>query len=454
MYLSTLTFLLAAMPVLLAVYFCMPNKGKPVFLLCSGLFLYCWGAPLRILFPAAYICFDYGVGLLLGKFRKQRAFCRILLTVSILLQAAALVAIRLVTGGGTDNLLPVGIALYTLQGMGYLIGIYQKKHPATVNFLDLALYLSFFPTIYAGPLLTYPEFSRQVEQRRCNVLHLGEGLSRFIRGLAEKVVLADALGFMFRELRQADMTELSMLTAWLTVITFTLYLYFELHGYAEMARGLAACFGIALPENFRQPFLAGSVTDFFSTWNISIQQWFRMFFRPFLYRNQQSQLQKNFSIVVTWVVIGSWYGTSLPLLLWGLLIGLLILLEQFGFGAYLRKNYAIGLAYTMVTLQFGWVLFFADNLTEVGLYWRTMVGLGAGLFDRYGVYFFTSYIALLLICMYVATGLFRDITDRIRKTAIGGKLLLFSPLIDGVLLIFCMASMLYTETPQTLWLEL
>ncbi len=454
MYLSTLTFVLVMLPALLLVFYCIPGRAKPYFLLVSGAILCGWGMPFRLLFPAAYICFDFGVGLLLEKCRKHKQFCQFLLAFSFLLQVAALVAVRAVTGAGTENYLPIGLAFYTLQGLGYLIGIYRRKHAAEIRILDFALYLSFFPTLYAGPLMTYPEFCRQMEQRRCNVLNLGAGLSCFVHGLAEKVVLADALGYMFRELREADMAQMSMLTAWLTAITFTLYLYFEMHGYAQMAKGLGLCFGMRLPENFRQPFLAESITDFFNNWNITILTWFRSFFRPFLYRDQNRPLQRYGSLLITWVVIGSWYRSGIPLLLWGLIIGLLIMLEQLGLGAYLKRNYVIGLAYTTVILQFTWVLFFADSLREVGLYWRTMLGFGSSLADQYGIYFFTSYIALLLICMYIASGLFRDIVDRIGKTSVGKAISYIIPLFDAALLVLCLASMLYTETPQMLWLEL
>ncbi len=450
MYLSTLTFVLAALPLILLLYYLIPHKGKPVFLLCSSLFLYGWGMPIRVLFLGAYICYDYSAGLLLEKFRKKRTFCTVLLIFSCLLQAAALAVLRTVTGADTQNLLPVGTALFTLQGLGYLISIYRNDHPAAVRIRDLALYLSFFPTIYAGPLMTYGEFQEQLENRRCHVLALGAGLSHFIRGLAQKVILADTLYYLFLELRHADPSQMSMLTAWLTVITFWLFLYFELHGYAEMAKGLGECFGMKLPENFRQPFLSGSVRDFFRNWNMTISAWFRSFFRASVSKTTSPAWQRYMSLVLSGCVMGFWYGVGPCFLLWGLVMGLLLLLEKTAFGAYLKKNYVTGIVYVTVVMQFAWVLFFADSLPEAALYWKSMIGFGSDLVDRYSFYFFNAYIVLLLICAYLATGLFRDLAERTSSTGAGRHIRLLMPVVDSILLVFCLAFLLYPDVPHAL----
>lgn len=454
MYLSTLTFTLLVLPLTLLLFYLIPQKAKRVYLLVVGLLLYGFGNPLRVLVPLTYVLFDYGVGLLLKKAASHRFLSRSIVMLTAAFQAAVLTAVRLVSDDNREFLFPLGMAIFTLSGIGYLIGVHRKKHEAESNILSLALYLTFFPILYAGPLISYGEFQSQLAKNRHNIVNLGSGIGLFIRGLAEKVVLADTLGYLFRELRQTAPASISMLTAWLTVTVFSMYLYFELLGYADMARGLGLCFGITLPKHFGQPFMTSSVTAFMESWNITHIHWFQVNFRDFLFRNIRHRWTKYASLVLMWMLIGVWYGTSLQFLLWGLIIGILLAAEQFVLGRVIKRNYAFGLLYTGMSLQFAWVLLFTDSMTEAALYWKAMVGFGAGLADRFGVYFFTSYIVFLLISFYIATDLFRNITERVAVTAIGRKIASLMPLIECVLMIFCFACMLYKRIPAALWLQL
>lgn len=454
MYPSTLTFILFALPVILILFYCIPSKGKHIFLIVTGLFLYGWGSPIRILFPAAYLFFDYGVGMLLQKFRDQKLISRIILTISVLLQAAAILFVRWIPAEGAQLLLPFGIAVYTLQGIGYLIGIYRRKHPAEEKILQLALYLFFFPILYAGPLFSYEEFIQQLPDRRYNILNLGSGLGLFVRGLAEKVILADTLGYIFQELRQTDPAGISMLTAWLTVTAFALYLYFELLGFSEMARGLARCFGMELPKNFGQPFFTESISTFMENWNISHVLWFQKNFRHFLFHGCKQKWLRYASIILMWALIGFWYGSTPLFLLWGTCIGMLIASERLFLGKIIQRNHTFGMLYTGIMMPFLWVLMFADNITETLGFWKAMLGFGNGLADRFGTYFFTSYLVFLLICVYIATNLFHNITERIAQTGFGKKIVTISPVLTAILLLFSIASMLYTNGLTMPWLLL
>ncbi len=451
MYLSSFTFTVALLPLLLLCYYFIPAKGRSFVLLAASLLVYGWGSPARLLYLAACICYDYGVGLLLEHWKEKKALSTGLLAFSAIVQAGAMTAIRMVAAGGT--MYPFGIAIYTLHGLGYLIGIYRGRYKAAARFDVLALYLAFFPALFAGPLMNYQEFTDQLEDRRCNVIQLGDGLALFIRGLAEKVVLADTFGYMYRELRQTG--TLSMLTAWLTTLSFSLYLYFELFGYSEMARGLGRAFGFDLPRNFSQPFFCTSITAFMQSWNITLLLWFQTNFRYFLFGpHPRRRWQKYLALVLTWILIGAWYGTAPQFALWGLTIGLLVTLDQTVLTPLFGKRWLPGLAVTGILLQFAWVLFYADDLGEVGAVWRAMLGLGSGFVDQTGLYFFTSYIALLLLGLYIATDQFRNIAERLSATAVGRFIESWQPVLHGLLLVFCIASMLYGERMTGLWLHI
>ena len=451
MYLATFTFTVAVLPVLLLCYYLIPAKGKNGFLLACSLIIYGWGAPLRVLYPLAAICFDFGMGLLLERFQKKRMLCTCLLGGAAVIHTGSLMAIRTYSAAGAI-MFPFGMAVMTLHGLGYLIGIYQKRHGATLNFLHVALYLCYFPVLYAGPVMAYPTFEEQLRSRKCNIFHLGDGLALFIQGLAEKVVLADTFGYIFRELRQTG--EMSMLTAWLTTVSFTMYLYFELLGYSEMARGLGRAMGFDIPKNFSHPFFTPNVTMFMQSWSMTVLTWFQENFRSFLFPQQNKKRQKYAVIILTWLFIGAWYGMRPQFILWGLVIGVLVTLDQMLFQPLTRNHYVPGMIYTALLTQFSWVLFFADDLSEVGMIWKSMLGFGKGIADSYGFYFFTSYIALILLGLYIATDLFRNITDRVSTTRFGEFITSLRPLGLGIVFVFSLASMLYGERIEGLWLNL
>ena len=452
MYLATFTFTVAVLPVLLLCYYLIPAKGKTGFLLVCSLFIYGWGAPIRVLYPLAGICFDYGMGILLEKLQGKKVRSALLLFFTVLAHVAGMVGIRAAAASGAI-LLPFGIAIYTLHGISYLIGVYRGRHKANINFVNLALYLSLFPLLYAGPVISYLEFDEQLRRRQCNIIHLSDGLTLFIQGLAEKVVLADMFGYIFRELHQLG--ELSMLTAWLMGISFTMYLYFELLGYTEMARGLGRAFGFDFPKNFNHPFFTSSVTAFMQSWNITLLLWFQTNFRYFIFGTKPRNKREKYTvIIITWMLIGVWYGIRMQFLLWGLAVGLLLTFDQLVLEPLTQKRYVFGMLCTALLLQFAWVLFFASDLLEACRIWKAMLGFGNGIADQHGLYFFTSYIAMILLGMYIATDLFRNISERIGNTAVGRFFHRWRPLAHGALFVYCLASMLYGERVEGLWLQL
>nr|MDE6004036.1 hypothetical protein [Oscillospiraceae bacterium] len=291
MQLASLSFLLLGLPLLLLIYYCIPEKYKQVYLLFSSLLLYSWGSWLKLFFLIGFVCYDYIVGIIIEKCKRKKLLCSNILLCSVILQVAEMVWIRNVTKiYYQDYIFLIGIAVYTLQGLGYLIGVYRNKFPAEMNFIRLGVYFMLFPILFAGPVFSYEEYRKQSEHKKINIIALSDGLSIFIRGLAEKVVLADTFGYIFKELKQISPEAMSMLTAWLITIVFSMYLYFELLGYSEMARGLGKCFGYELPKNFSHPFFTSSITAFMQSWNITLVLWFQDNFMHFLF---QDNLKNN-----------------------------------------------------------------------------------------------------------------------------------------------------------------
>ncbi len=446
---ASLTFIILVLPVLLLIYYCIPGKAKNVFLLIGSWLMYTWGDPSRLLFLWVYILYDFAIGMLLEKCRKHRNISTILLALSALLQTFGLTAVRAAAANQESFRFPIGIAVYTLQGLGYLISVYRGRQTAETSFLKIALYLSFFPVNFAGPLISCQEFWQQLERRRCNILHLSTGLEIFIRGLAEKTVLADTLRHIFEELRQTEFTDMSMLTAWLTLWAFSLCLYFTMLGYSEMARGISECLGLHLPRNFQHPFFSMSLARFAENWNTTVYSWYQRNFRHFLLGNIRHKWQKYAGLILMWTVMGAWYGIQPQFLVWGLCTGLLLTAEDLFLHRFLSKNQMVGLLYTFLIVHFLFILIMCQSFSEAGHFFCALLGLGKGFADQYSIYFFTSYIPILLASVYIAMGLFHNITEWLAATKCGKIFAAFIPLAEGFLLIFSLASMIYTHTDPT-----
>ncbi|MDE7121734.1 MAG: hypothetical protein K2O42_06200 [Oscillospiraceae bacterium] len=455
--LVSLRFLLFGLPLFLIGYYCIPGKSKQIYLWISSFLLYGWGNWTALLLLTGYLCYDYTSGILIeilrkGKVRKQFLSGGIFYF-SVGLQIFVLIYLR----DKASGIFPVGMAVRTLQGIGYLLGIYQKRHPAERDFSRLGGYLVLFPIF-----MPYELFKKQSENCRPDIMALSDGMGIFIRGLAEKVVLADTFGDVFSQLRKILPQDMSMLTAWLTAVIFSMYLYFELLGYSEMARGLGRCIGYDLPKNFNHPFFTSGVTVFMQNWNSTLLVWFERNFRHGFLNVFQKNFKNDFKkildcagFVLMGILIGAWYGAGTQFLLWGLFIGICLLSEKlFLEKHFIRKHPVWSGISSGIFLQFLWVLFFSENFSQTVLYWKAMLGFGNGLTDRNGLYYFVSYLGLLLIGFYIATDLFRNIEERFSQAEIGKKMAFFKPMFFGALLIFCMAFMIYQRQGENTMLFL
>ncbi len=455
--LVSLRFLLFGLPLFLIVYYCIPGKGRQIYIWVGSFLLYGPGGWTSLLLLIGQLGYVYITGIWLAVLQKQkqkkyRFSSGVILYFSVSLQIALLLYLR-----HKADSFPVGTAVRTLQGIGYLLGIYRKHHPAERNFFGLGSYLVLFPII-----MPYEVFQRQSENLRPDIMVLSDGMGIFIRGLAEKVVLADTFGYVFSQLRKILPQDMSMLTAWLTAVIFSMYLYFELLGYSEMTRGLGRCIGYDLPKNFNHPFFTSGVTVFMQNWNSTLLLWFEKNFRHGFLDIFQKNFKNNFkkildcvSFVLMGILIGAWYGAGTQFLLWGLLIGSCLLLEKLWLKKYWIQKHPVWSGISSgIFLQFLWVLFFSQNFSQTVLYWKAMLGFGNGLTDRNGLYYFVSYLGLLLIGFYIATDLFRNIEERFSQAEIGKKMAFFKPVFFGALLIFCMAFMIYQKQGETTMLFL
>ena len=269
---SSLNFLFIFLPVTLAIYLLVPFAAKNIILLLASVFFYAWGEPVYVVLMLLSIIFNYIVGLQFEansskRSRKKQLILAVVVNLLLLgfFKYTGLLVSTFNSVFGTsiawkELSLPVGISFYTFQALSYVIDAYKGKVRVQHDFVSFATYITMFPQLIAGPIVTYSQVEKQLKRRRVSLAQAGAGVERLIFGLAKKVLLANNLGLLYTTIQaQSDR---SFLTAWLGIAAYTLQIYFDFSGYSDMAIGMGKMLGFNFPENFDYPYMAKSVTEF------------------------------------------------------------------------------------------------------------------------------------------------------------------------------------------------
>lgn len=278
---STNAFLFLFLPIVLIIYynpFIKKREFKNSFLVLASLGFYAWGEPVYVILMILSICMNYGFALLIGYFQKKR---RIFLIVSLAGNLGILFVFKylsfIIGMFSKHNMwslpLPIGISFYTFQAISYVMDVYHGVK-AEKKLLNVALYISFFPQLIAGPIVRYKQIAKEIQNRDESFRNFRKGVDRFIIGLAKKVILANNIARIADESFRC-IGSMSIATAWLGAISYTLQIYFDFSGYSDMAIGLGRMFGFHISTNFKYPYISKSVTEFWRRWHISLSRWFR-----------------------------------------------------------------------------------------------------------------------------------------------------------------------------------
>jgi len=427
---SSLTFLLLFLPATLLLYFLVPMKGKNLILLLMSLLFYAWGEPVYVILMIYSILANYLCGMLMDicpSWKKEILIFGILIDLFVL-------GFFKYYGFLTDTVnrlfglslkarelaLPVGISFYTFQALSYIIDLYRGKFPAQKSLIKFACYITMFPQLIAGPIVRYEDIEVQLTERKMDLNRFGQGAFRFVFGLAKKVLLANMIGGLFDSLYA--LPALSALSGWLCTLAYTFQIYFDFSGYSDMALGLGDMLGFSFCENFRYPYTAGSVTDFWRRWHISLGTWFREYVYIPLGGNRVSALKHIRNILVVWMLTGLWHGASFNFVLWGLYYGVLLLLEKYLIG---KKKLppVLGQIYTLFFVMVGWVIFYCEDIPRILLTLKAMFG-GSGLTDTSGLYYLGSYWILLVLEAFFCLPLFGKFVEKANASK-PGRLLIF-----------------------------
>lgn len=375
---SSLTFLCVFLPaVFLLAVIVRSIRVQNVILTIASLLFYAYGEPAYVLLMIAITVLTYIFGRLIGRAKDQGAK-KLSVAIAVLVALGALGVFKYATwlsetlGNLMDQsmaiagiTLPIGISFYTFQAISYVIDVYRGDVEPQRNLLKVALYISFFPQLIAGPIIRYHDIDRQLSDRKITWEGVHTGLKRFIVGLAKKVLIADVLAVAVDGIFGADLSLVSGPAAWVAAIAYMLQIYFDFSAYSDMAIGIAKMFGFTYKENFNYPYTSTSIQEFWRKWHISLSTWFKEYLYIPLGGNRKGRLRAVLNKIFVFFCCGLWHGAAWTFVVWGLIHGFFLLLEEYLPIRKLPKP--LGWLYCMVVVLFAFVLFRADTF-EQGLY--------------------------------------------------------------------------------------
>lgn len=386
---SSLVFLFCFLPVALTGYYLLPKiEYKNIFLLLVSLFFYAWGDPSYILLLPISMLINFVFGLIIDSRLSQK---KLFLIVSILFNVGLILSFKYLPFFITNinNFLqlkipvpkiafPLGISFYTFKVITYLADVYRGTVPVQKNFINLALYVSLFPQLTAGPIAKYSAISIQLEDRGHSISLFSRGVQKFIIGLGKKIIFANNLALIADNVFNFKSGTFGVLSAWIGLISYSLQIYFDFSGYSDMAIGLGRMFGFEVDENFNYPYISKSVGEFWRRWHISLGSFFRDYVYIPLGGSRCKSLLANYrNLFVVWFLTGLWHGASWNFVLWGLYFGILIAFERIFLSKLLNKlPQFFQHCYLIFTSMIGWVFFRTDSLSHAIMYFKRLFGLG------------------------------------------------------------------------------
>ena len=430
---SSLTFLFVFLPVVLAGYYILPSKAKNIWLLLSSLFFYFYGEPKYLILMLAVITVSYIFGLITEKFDGVAR--KIALAVSVIISLSALVYFKYTdffistvnTAFGTDFdllkiALPIGISFFTFQAISYNIDVYRGDVPAQKNPLNLALYVSLFPQLVAGPIVRYSDVERDLRERKHSLEGFTYGVRRFVTGLAKKILLANTLGNLCEIFRDTD--EKSTLFFWLYAVAYSLQVYFDFSGYSDMAIGLGSMFGFKFMENFRYPYTSRSVTEFWRRWHISLGSWFRDYVYIPMGGNRVKKPRFFLNILTVWFLTGFWHGADWTFIIWGLYFAALLLIEK-SIPEKIKSKVptAIGHIYLIFAVLAGFVIFNGNGIDGMLADLGGMFTPSYPLCTDITLYYLRSYAVLFIVGIIGATPAAKICVQKLSETKTGAKII-------------------------------
>lgn len=460
-------FLFLFLPFTIVTYYLINPKYRNIFLLVASVGFYAWGEPKFVFIMITSIIFNYIMAIMISKAANKEPFlssinglnksferksslhkksqkgknlstnskpliCTILLVMDVIVNLGILFVYKYLDFFITNiNLLgfdfplkeivlPIGISFFTFQAISYVVDVYRQTVVVQKSLINVALYISFFPQLMAGPIVRYQTISDQIEGRKETFDEFGEGVRRFIIGFSKKMLIANQMALVADKAFSLPDSERSMIYAWIGAIAYSLQILFDFSGYSEMAIGLGKMFGFRFLENFDYPYISKSVSEFWRRWHISLGQWFRDYvYFPLGGSRVKKHSRLIINLLVVWSLTGLWHGASWNFVIWGLLYFVILAFEKTsGYPQKFAKPSAKILyrIFTLLCVMFGWVVFRAPDAAAAAKYILSMLHLnGNAFFCDNVIVSMREYWFFFLAGILCSTTIFQSIKNKIEK---------------------------------------
>lgn len=432
---SSISFLYLFLPLVLLIYAVAPAGLKNLVLLVFSLFFYFCGEPVYTLLLIFAALSNYIYSIFIDKYRGTGT-AKAILGISVVINLGILCFFKYADFFIDSVSLPIGISFFTFQTMSYTIDVYRQDVKLEKNLVNLSMYVTLFPQLIAGPIVRLSDIQGQIKDRKIGIESIYMGVSRFVFGLGKKVIIANSLGELCAAYTESS--ENTVLFAWLAALCFALQLYFDFSGYSDMAIGLGKMFGFTFPENFNYPYISKSITEFWRRWHITLGRWFRDYVYIPLGGNRVSKGKWIRNVAIVWILTGLWHGAYWNFALWGIIYGVLLVVEKLWLGRVLEKLPAfVSHIYVVLVILVTFVIFNGTSMEAIGDQLGAMVGLGgASATGALSIYYLKSYAVLIIIAIVGATPLPKMLARKLEESPMGSKLMVvLMPAIVAIILL-------------------
>jgi alginate O-acetyltransferase complex protein AlgI len=387
---SSILFLLYFFPFVVLIYYLIPKRLKNIFLLFSSLFFYAWGGPKFVIILLSTTILDFYI---VERIHNETSAIRknillgfsIFITIGILLyfkyanffmenMNELMVALNLHSYTWTKIILPIGISFFSFQKLTYATDVYNHKHKPFRNAGDYLLFITMFPQLIAGPIIRFNEIADQIESRKHTLDDFYGGFIRFIIGLSKKVLIANTLSIYAEFVFDGDISLLNSSDAWIGLLAYAFQIYFDFSGYSDMALGMGRMLGFRFPENFNNPYISGSISEFWRRWHMTLGTWMREYiYIPLGGNKVKTKGRLYFNLIFVFFVSGLWHGAAWNFVIWGLFHGLFLILDRIFLLKFLEKiGKAFSVPFTFFITLMGWVIFRIENLYNIKVFYKKL----------------------------------------------------------------------------------
>ncbi|MCR5734336.1 MAG: MBOAT family protein [Lachnospiraceae bacterium] len=398
---SSLIFTFYFLPAVVILYYLAKEKYRNYLLVIASLIFYAYGEPKYVFLMILSIIVNYGFGLWIDRMQEKERdkAARNVLILDVFFNVSVLYIFKYlgytvtvfnsITGHSLQSpgiALPIGISFFTFQAMSYCIDVYRKKVKVQKNIMYVALYISFFPQLIAGPIVRYSTIEEQIVSRKTDMASFSEGVCRFFLGFSKKIILANNLSVVARDVFAANAAVTDPALLWIGSICYSLQIFFDFSGYSDMAIGLGRMFGFRFDENFNYPYIASSITDFWRRWHISLSSWFRDYVYIPLGGSRVSVPRNILNLFTVWLLTGIWHGANVTFVVWGLFYFVMLVIEKWLIKPSERPTpfKIIWRIVTLLCVNFAWVIFNSSSI-------KSGLEFIKGMFGIYGNRWFTDH---------------------------------------------------------------